>query len=609
MASYQLNQGQGVSWLNLGQNRVDLPLGRSLGTGQGGYSGQTKAAFLLAQDRAVEKASQKARLVLSAIGAVEIPSGDQISTAKTVQSTNRYYWTGEAESRAAETTYLARVLNLAQARTIRSIELDRIGETDIGAGTYTLSLTEGDSEAVEFDFTVTYEEPFGDNNRLILNRLALAVEQHADNLSARVVEDARIDEAGYSTATVALEIRTRQTGAVEEYRLEDVSGNLAEGLELDGLQRSGADLTYLMGTTRSTPYETLTTNYRRGSEAETLTSLLEWSPARAEYQLNRTPTLDPGGRTDLAAGRYRFRIDQDGESRELTLNIDYHGFFPDDNESILTELGSALEQALSGIEARVLTGTALDSDGRPATGTTLYLAGLEGAEGQEFSLQDLDNDLIHRLGLDRVYHPLKVDDSASGGFSDNPADRFSLDATQLSTQVRQIFMDSPQKLTVSPAREVLIHQIRNVVTAHNSLVSTLSESRAFLGDSVRAGLAGDLLFSRGDLAELGLEVSSSGYVTMGREFAESLDRDLAGAREGLAGESGFLTLIRENLSTALAEGFDSFRTSRPGLIANDPPGSWSSGYDAYSSSVLGRIQVSGWGLGQNENQWLLSRLT
>lgn len=609
MSSYQFNQGRGISWLNLGRNRVDQPVGRSLGTGQGGYSGQTKAAFLLAQDRAVEKASQKARLVLSAIGAVDIPTGEQIDTAKTVQSSNRFYWTGEAESRAQETTYLARVANLAQARTTRSLELDRTGESDIGAGTYTFSLTEGSSEAEEIELTVAYDEPFGDDNRIILNRLAKAIERHAESLSARVVEDTRIDENGFAVETVALEIRTRYSGAGEGFELEDVSGNLVEGLELDGLQRGGSDLTYLMGTSRSTPYQTLTTDFRRGPEAEVLTPRREWSPVWAEYQLNQTLTLDPEGRTDLPAGRYRFRVDQGGESRELTLDIDYHGFFPDDNESILTRLGSTLDQALDGIQTRVLVGEVLDSEQQSETGTTLYLASTGGGSGEEFTLQDLENDLISRLGLDRIRRPLELAEQVPvGGASDNLADRFSLDGTRLSTQAGQVFMGGPEKLAVAPARESLLMQIQNVVTAHNSLVSTLMEEQAYLGDSVRAGLAGDLLYNRNELAELGLEVTSSGYVTLGQGLAESLDRDLAGVREGLSGESGFLTLIRENLGQALVEGFDSFRTSRPGLIANDPPGSWSAGYDAYSSTILGIVQESRMGLGPNENQWLLSRL-
>ena len=610
MASYQFHQGRGVSWLNLGQNRVDQPLDRSAGTGQGGYSGQTKAAFLLAQDRAVAQVSQKARTLLSAVGGVEIPSGEQIATLKTALSSNRFYWTGEADSRAEETTYLTRVANLAQARTTRSLELDRTGTSDIGAGTYTLSLTEGDAEAVEFDLAVSYDEPFGDNNRIILNRLANAIERHADSLSARVVEDTRIDENGFSVETVALEIRTRQTGSGAGFELEDVSGNLAEGLELDGLQRGGADLTYLMGTSRSTPYETLTTQYRRSPESESLTPGQGWYPAWSEYQLNRSLTLDPEGGSDLPSGSYRFQVEQGGESREITLDIDYYGFFPDNNTTILTGLGAALEQALPGIEAQVRVGSALDPEGRAATGATLYLASADGETGLEFTLRDVENDLLHRLGLDRVHRPLEVEGpTGPGGLSDNPADRFSLDQTRLTTQARQVFMESPQKLTVTPAREALLVQLQGVVTAHNSLVSALGRAGAYLGDSIRSTLARDLLFNRTAYSEIGLEVSSSGYLTLGPDLAESLDRDLAGVREGLAGESGLLTVIEENLREALSSGLDAYRTSRPGLIANDPPGSWSAGYDPYSSSILGRIRVGGDGLGLNENQWLLSRLT
>ncbi len=255
-------------------------------------------------------------------------------------------------------------------------------------------------------------------------------------------------------------------------------------------------------------------------------------------------------------------------------------------------------------------GEALDQDRQTASGVTLYVATADNQEGVEFTLRDLENDLIHRLGLDRVYRPQEVETPArTGGVSENFSDRFSQDETRLATQALQAFMDSPEKLVVAPAREPLIGQVQNVVTAHNSLISALGEAETYLGRSVRAGLARDLLLNRNTYSEIGLEVSSSGYVTLGEGFGTSLDRNLARVREGLAGESSLLTVIQENLGAALGNGFDSYRTTRPGLIANDPPGSWNSGYDPYSSSVLGKIRVGGDGLGLNENQWLLSRLT
>ncbi len=621
MAPNYFTQSRGISWLNLGENRLNQPLERSAAVGRtdpslpgpaglarGVLPGRTKTSFVLAQNRAVERATMQARSVLSAVGAVNIPAGDQISLIKSAQPSDGSFWTGRAESRATETTYLTRVLNLAQSRTSRSKALEETGQSDIAAGTYTLKLTEGEAEPVEFDFTVSYAEPFGDNNRLILERLATSLEQFGPTLAARVVEGAKFDANGFAVPTVALEIRSRHTGPVDDYRIEDVSGNLAESLDLEGLRRGGLDLTFLMGTQWATPYEVKTSDFNRSQPAPTLEPRVDWVPPQTDPQINRSITLNPLGNTDLPSGRYRFRVDQGGESRELVLNVDYYGFFPDNNTTILSDLAGALEEAAPGLRAEVRIGEALDQDDQSAMGATLYLSTAQG-DDREFTLKDIENGLIHRLGLDRVYRPREVEPrAAANGLSQNFSDRFDLDETRLDTQVLRPFMDEPRKLTVSPAREPVIDQIRNVARQHNSLMAVLMEVEPYLGRTVQGNLTRDLLFNRKTYSEIGLEVSPSGFIGVGERFGEGLERDLAQTREGLFGKAGLLTVIERNMSSALSQGFNAHRNTRPGLIANDPPGTMNSGFDPYAGSVLGNVLVGGDGLGMDENEWILSRM-
>ncbi|MBW1711663.1 MAG: hypothetical protein JRJ59_00735 [Deltaproteobacteria bacterium] len=569
-----------ASWLYLGRGSVRLPVAVSSSGGEAGRSARARSTFGSSQDLALAQVTAQAQTVRRRIAALDFPSGDQIGLIKVAQPSNRFRWTGQAESRATQTNYQSWVVNVSHAQTNRSQALDQTGTSDISAGDYTIKLTQGDNQPVYLDVTVDYDQPFADDNQAILRRLGRVIEAASDRLSAEVVFGTSLDDNGLETPTVSLLVANRQPGPLDRFTLEDEEGDLIQTLGLNSAAWSGQDLVYVQGSQRATPYQVMSTGYRQGQPGQSLTPRSVWRPAAANPQLNQSLTLSPSGTSDLPAGLYKFKLTQGQDSQELTFSIDYRSFSPDNNLSVLTRLAQVLESAQPDIEARASLGEALDEEDQPAQGVTLVAA----SQGQSFKLEDVQGDLMARLGLNRTSRPAQT--TAAGQNGGRSSDQFSLDQTRLTTQVWETFSDL-EKLTVKEAKGQVVGQVQAVAQEHNNFLTLLEAVGAYLKPTVGVNLTKDLLLNQNTYSQIGIEVSWRGRITVKSSLDSKLDQDTAQVRQGLLGQEGLLTVIDSRLGQALETGFDKYQTRRAGQVYN-AAGSARSGFDPYSRAMVGR---------------------
>lgn len=613
------NTGATGNWLHLGSTgSVRQPLERSAAVGAASASsyssplrsqvmGRDQTSLSMAQDRAVASLTSQASQVRSEIASLDFPSGELIQQIRIAQSSNPNYWTGSAASDATQTSHLAQVVGLSLAQRNQSIALGKPDQSAISAETYTLELTEGDYDPVSFDITVDYSEPFGDSNTSILEKLGRAIETVGRNLETELVYGTTLDDEGLEIGTVALAISTRNTGPEGHFTIADTTGTLAADLKLNRRVQGGQDLTYLQGTQRATPYEQLFSDFRSGEAESGLTAAEVWDPPLASPEIRRSKTLDPDGTSDLAAGLYKFQVGVGNDTREVDFSIDYHSYSPDRNWSILDSLALAIETAAPELKAQVTIGEASDADDQPTRGATLTVANRNPGVGEGFFLQDVSGDLIHTLNLDRTYRPAQATQPAFGGYGGNRvSDRFGLDTTRLQTQAHQTFMDRT-KLSVTPAAEPIVNRVESIATAHNRFLSTSEANRNLVTPTVGRRLASDLYANQESYSRIGVDVSSSGRISVKDSFDDRLVEETSTVRDGLTGSSGLLSVIDRGLESALGRGFDSYRTKQGGIIFN-PPGATSTGFDYFARAQMNIPSRTATSLAVNKRAALLSKL-
>jgi len=605
--AFTLDRVNAVTWLYLGRQSIRQPrLSELSGSGSdrrltglssarlnltGTGSRLLNSSFVMAQDQAVADLTSRAVQALVQVAAVDLPAGESIGLARSARSTARSYFTGQAESRASQTSYLLRVPNLAQAQVNGSRVLTAAGESDIAAGDYQVKLTVDDRDPVYLDLSVAYTGREADDNRAILERLGRSIEAASQYLTAEVVEGTTLDDNELSVATVKLVVSTRQAGQELGFKLADESGDLVETLALAGADWAGQDLVYVQGSQRATPYQSLSAGFYRQETAGQLTPRLDYTAPLSNLQLSLSRTLDPDGASDLPAGRYRFKVSLGQESSEVTFGVDYSGVFAQRNESILKRLALEIERAQPGLKARVFVGEASDEDDQIASGATLLLTNRSNDQDQSFRLQDVEGDLLARLDLNRTSRPAEPAQAAPAGRGDSrPSDVIGLDETRLLGQVHQVF-GQLEGLLVEPAREPVIDQVEAVASAHNNFLEGQVAAEAYVKPLVGLALAQELGLNRLDYAQVGIDVSSSGRLSIGEGLGESLDRDLALVRQRLNGQSGLLTVIERHLAQALALGFDQYRVRRPDRVY-DSAFQTEPGFDPYARINLTRLGSS-----------------
>lgn len=537
------------------------------------------SAFTAAQNLALDDLTAKARAARAAIAAVDLPSGDLLALMKVAQPSSRSFWTGSAERLTTDDKYQVSGVNLSQPQVNRSNDLVASGTSDIDEGTYTFSVTVDEGETVEVDLTVDYSTTFPDDNRAILNRLAQVIEMADSNLEAWVETGTTLDENYLAVETVALRVATRQAAEGRSFSLADTSGDLIETLDLAPAYYSGRDLTYLSGTAQSTPYGPVTSDFYYTDGDGPLTAQAAWFAGDDNRQVNRSVLLDPDGQADLADRHYRFLVSGNGNSAEVELDIDYTGYFPDDNLAILNRLAGQINETGLGLTARVITPQAQDEDDQWTAGVGLVVSGPD--DGQ-FNLTDLQGNLVSGLGLDRVYRPaVPASISVAGWGNSRSTDAFDLDETRLQTQVHQMF-HNPESLTVLPAGETVVDQVKTAAGRYNSFMAALGAAGRFVDPVIAQELARDLIAQSPAYAQVGLAVNSLGRVGVSDEFEAGLERDVPQVRERLFGDQGLLTIIDRHLAGALSGGLAASRVHLPGGRVYTSTATGGQGFDPFA---------------------------
>ena len=577
-----------TGWLHVASGVVSLPVSTSgaklggtraytIGNGARSYGGlgfaeppvEYVSGFSLAQDRAVTAADSSLAASMARAASFDLPAGDMISRLKAARASNRADWTGDAAGETDEGAYLARISRLASAQINRSVALQSTGADSIAAGDYTYQLTVGDKDPIELTLTVDYDRAYGDDdyNEVILERIGGQITAASDRLTADVVHPAKLNDDGNYVSHAVLEISSRQSGkGTTDFKLEDVSGNLISGLKLNAAYRTADDLKYVQGTAEATPYGPIASDYYQTQVQDSVRLTNEYFTSLANPRISRSEDLDPDGQSDLEAGFYTYSLLAGGESHRLDISIGDKFYPTDDNEAVLNRMAWQINRAARGLKAEVIKGLAVDDDGMAAEAVSLAVTNRKSGRDEDFRLLDVDGDLIGRLGLGRAYRAAEdLADAPAGRGGGRWPDHFFLDENNLDTTAWRM-TDAPSSLTVGPAKEEAVKQVRNAAASHNRFMDVLVERSKYLQPTAGNNLRQNLNLIKTDLAEIGIGISSTGRVSAGPELDKAFSRNLDLTRERLTGDKGLLTTIEKNATRALSVGMGQYRTRRPEMI-------------------------------------------
>ncbi len=191
--------------------------------------------------------SDKTRILHESFHSFKFPEGDLPNHYRTATVSDPGKLTAQAALDATPTNYLMEIDRLAATQTNRSSLLASNEITDLDEGTYTFTLTAGDtSHSLEVDINKSGLHP--DTNKDVLKKLERRINQVDDSLEAFVTETQR---KVYSTLSdnltekvVYLTIRNKNTGSSTPFSLEDETGTIVDTLKVNHVTQSGQPAQY-----------------------------------------------------------------------------------------------------------------------------------------------------------------------------------------------------------------------------------------------------------------------------------------------------------------------------------------------------------------------------
>jgi len=172
----------------------------------------------------------------------QFPEGDLTSHYRSASVSDPEKMTAQAALDATPTNYLVDIDRLATSQTHRSRVLPSEEITDLAEGTYTFTLTVGDTtHSLDVNVNKTGLDP--DTHKDVLKKLGRRISQADDSLEAFVAE---VPRKVYSTLSDSLTekvayltVRNKNTGDATHFSLEDDSGTIIDTLGVDQQTQSG----------------------------------------------------------------------------------------------------------------------------------------------------------------------------------------------------------------------------------------------------------------------------------------------------------------------------------------------------------------------------------
>lgn len=191
--------------------------------------------------------SDKTRSVYESFQSFKFPEGDLPHYYRTATVSDPVKLTAQAASDATPTNYLMEIDRLAATQINRSTLLASDEITNLDEGTYTFTLTVGDtSHSLKVDINKSGLHP--DTNKDVLKKLERRINQVDDSLESFVTETQR---KVYSTLSdnltekmVSLTIRNKNTGSSTPFSLKDDTGTIVDTLNVNHITQSGQPAQY-----------------------------------------------------------------------------------------------------------------------------------------------------------------------------------------------------------------------------------------------------------------------------------------------------------------------------------------------------------------------------
>jgi hypothetical protein len=241
------------------QGNTNSSVSQSLGNAglvlEGVVSNRNEYSKELALNNALYTFFNKTRTLHQSLNSYDLPTGDLPRLFRTASVSDSDKVSAQATSGATSTSYLLDIDRLATAKTNRSKTLASIETTDLDEGTYTFTLTVGDTtHSLSIYVDKSYPEP--DTNKDVLRKLASKIGIADDTIEAFVTET---DRKVYSILTddmsekvVYLTVRSKTTGDAIDFSFSDDTGAIIDTLDINNLVLSGQTSQYRLNNTLST---------------------------------------------------------------------------------------------------------------------------------------------------------------------------------------------------------------------------------------------------------------------------------------------------------------------------------------------------------------------
>lgn len=323
----------------------------------------------------------------------------------------------------------------------------------------------------------------------------------------------------------------------------------------------------------------------------------------AERRKSLSETLVSKQTTDFDEGTYTFDLTVGRNSYSIDVEIDKSVTNPDSNKDVLRKIANAVSGVDENIEAQVIESKRKDyynlyTENALEKVSSLSISNVQAGNEFEYSLSDTSGDLIEKLGLDRTRtmgreNQYSVNHVVAGGDSNT----VTLDDNRLSVEfLDPTREDKPLSIKVAAGMAALEKELTDVINEYNELVNWLDNNRRFVNPAVKSQLFGNLQsrtlsgnylpgregsvkFNVANssvidqkLTEIGLTIQTDGSIAIDEEFSKSINRDLKGIYDALAGEQGFFTQIAAGIDEILSRNSSVFVLERSNYLTYDAQG-------------------------------------
>ena len=219
---------------------------------EGMVSNRNEYSKARALNDALNTFSDKTWRLHQSLSSFEFPTGNFTRLFRTASVSDSDKISAKAASSATSTNYLVEIDRLATAQTNRSKVLVSAETTDLDEGSYTFTLTVGDTTH-SLGISIDKSGLHPDTNKDVLKKLAREIGSADDTIEAFVTET---DRKIYSTLSdnmsekvAYLTVRNKNSGDATHFSLSDNTGTIIDTLNVNHIAQSGQTSQYRLNST------------------------------------------------------------------------------------------------------------------------------------------------------------------------------------------------------------------------------------------------------------------------------------------------------------------------------------------------------------------------